>query len=191
MTFDRYQHHRQSTRLAGWDYSSPGRYFITIWVKAGLCYFGRIVNNKVILSKYGRIVEQKWLEIENNRKNIKLDEFIIMPNHLHGIIIITHRIKSVNTSQTDNSNKTRSGRLFRLKANSISSITGQFKSNCKKKIEKFLQYESMDTPYFSWHRNYHDHIIRSENELKNIRQYILNNPKNWDDDKFNPINFKE
>jgi putative transposase len=191
MPFDRFQYHRKSTRKPGWDYTRPGRYFITIWVKGGLSYFGKIVNNKVILSKYGKIVEQKWLEIEKKRENIKLDEFIVMPNHLHGIIIITHRIKSVNTSQTDNSYNTRSGRLFRLKANSIGSITGQFKSNCKKKIEKLLQYESMDTPYFSWHRNYHDHIIRSENELKNIRKYILNNSKNWDDDKFNPINFKE
>lgn len=191
MTFDRFRHHRQSTRLPGRDYSSPGKYFITIWVKGGLCYFGRIVNNKVILNKYGKIVEEKWLEIEINRKNIKLDKFIIMPNHLHGIIIITHRIKSVSTSQTDNSDKTRSGRLFRLKANSIGSITGQFKSNCKKQIEKLLKYESMDTPYFSWHRNYNDQIIRSDRELKNIRNYIRNNPKNWDDDKFNPINFKE
>jgi len=191
MPFDRFRHHRKSNRLPGWDYTRPGRYFITIWVKGGLCYFGKIENNKVILSKYGKIVEQKWLEIEKNRKNIKLDEFVVMPNHLHGIIIITHRIKSASTSQIDNSYKTRSGKLFRLKANSIGSITGQFKSNCTKKIEKLLQYESMDIPYFSWHNNYHDHIIRSEKELKNIRRYIRNNPKNWDDDKFNPINFKE
>ncbi len=177
--------------MPGWDYTRPGRYFITIWVKWGVCYFGKVSNKKMILNKYGKIVERKWIEIEKKRKNVILDEFIVMPNHFHGIIIITHRIKSESNPQTDKANLTRTGRSFRLQANSVGSIVGQFKSNVTKKIKNLLVNEPLDFPYFVWHRNYHDRIIRTKKELENVRKYIRDNPKNWDDDEFNPENYKE
>ena len=191
MSYHNLKHNRKSIRLPGWDYTLPGRYFITICVKGGVCYFGKIINGKMNVNKYGGVVEREWLEIEKNRSNIKLDKHVVMPNHFHGIIIITHRIKPPNPPEEDINNLTRSGRVFRLKANSIGSIVGQFKSDVTKQIEKILENEPITTPYFSWQRNYNDHIIRTEKELKNIRNYIRDNPKNWNDDEFNPLNWKE
>ena len=114
-----------------------------------------------------------------------------MPNHFHGIIIITRRISQPPSVESDVNYKTRSGGVFRIRANSISSIIGLFKSDAKKKIEKVLKNEPLTSPYFSWQRNYHDHIIRSEKELDTIRNYIRDNPNNWDDDEFNPLNLSE
>jgi len=186
-----FKHLRKSTRLPGWDYTRPGRYFITICVKRKMCYFGNITNGKIEINKYGKVVEREWLAIENNRRNIKIDEYIVMPNHFHGIIIITRRISQPPSVESDVNYKTRSGGVFRIRANSISSIIGLFKSDAKKKIEKVLKNEPLTSPYFSWQRNYHDHIIRSEKELDTIRNYIRDNPNNWDDDEFNPLNLSE
>jgi putative transposase len=191
MPYDKFRHNRKSLRLPGWDYTRPGRYFVTICVKGGVCYFGKIVNNKMMLNKYGLVVEKNWLHIEQSRKNVKLDEYVIMPNHLHGIIIITHRIKSPGAVHKPDSNMTKTGRSFRLQANSIGAIIGQFKSNVTKKIHKLLINEPVDFPYFTWHRNYDDRIIRTEKHLEIVRKYIRNNPKNWNDDENNPSNYKE
>jgi len=159
-----------SIRRKGHDYTSPGKYFITINTDAKINWFGLIVKGKMHLSPIGEIVKEEWLKSENLRDNIKLDEWIIMPNHIHGIIII--KTTPVKTARWAVSSSNRGGcQTITLKPNSIGSIIGQFKSICSKKIRK------EGFKYFKWQNRYYDHIIRDENELNIIRTYIRLNPQ--------------
>lgn len=179
--YDPEMHHRRSIRLQGYDYSQAGAYYITICTQKRACLFGQIVDGEMVLNEYGEIVKTEWLKTSKIRRNITLDEFVIMPNHLHGIIIITeknemanivgaiHRIAPTNEIQQPP----------RLQSGSMGAIIGQYKSIITKRINQIR-----DTPGFSvWQRNYYEHIIRNENELNRIRKYILNNPANWLNDK--------
>ena len=164
-----------SNRLECWDYTAPGHYFITICIKNMQCLFGRIINGRMQLSPIGKIIADEWQKTEAIRPNVNLDQWIIMPNHIHGIIIITER-KKVQTSRRDVSTC--------LRPNSLGSIVGQFKSVCTKRIWAAGYHD------FRWQRNYHDHIIRNEKSLNRIRQYIQNNPLKWELDEYYPDNQK-
>jgi putative transposase len=190
---DRYR--IKSIRKNGHDYSSPGKYFITINTDAKINWFGSIQNGKMQLSPTGEIVRKEWLKSEIVRHNIQLDEWIIMPNHIHGIIIInkTHvetarwavsssiSINTVSSSNTINdaiTSKTVAlntdnnyyNRTSILKPNSLGSIIGQFKSICTKRIRK------NGYKYFKWQDRYYDHIIRNDNEFQILKSYIKLNP---------------
>ena len=169
----------ESCRLKGWDYAQAGYYFITICTKNRIDYFGKIENGKIHLSHVGEIVKEEWIKTAMIRKNVILDEFIIMPNHIHGIIFINNyertnepikfgKIVAVETSRRD----VTTAKL--LQPNSIGSIICQFKSICTKKINK--QYGQN---YFFWQDRYYDHVIREEQSLYKIREYIFNNPIKW------------
>jgi putative transposase len=165
----------ESTRLRGWDYSDPGYYFVTICTKDRICYFDKVVHSQVVLSDIGMIVFEEWKETEKKRHNIKLDSWIIMPNHIHGIIIITEKCDHpVETSRRDVST------TIKLKPDSLGSIIGQFKSVCAKKIRQ------MGNDNFEWQSRFYDHIIRNDQSINNIRRYIQYNPKQWDMDRNNP-----
>ena len=174
MTLFRQKYRVESSRLSGWDYSSSGMYFITICTFGMKCFFGEIVKGEVILSEAGKIVISEWLQTAIVRENVILDEYQVMPNHFHGIIALekkvltkletTHRVVSTKASGT-------------LKANSIGSIIGQFKSVCTKAIQR----TNRD---FGWQARFHDRIIRNEAELENIRRYIFYNPMEWEEDEF-------
>jgi len=226
MPYDSFKHHRRSIRLRGYDYTSPGAYYVTIDTHAGLCLFGEIVGGVMILNPCGQIVSDFWSAIPAHFPNVQLDEFIVMPNHVHGIIMIiaindgretvraTHRVAlNDGTVQNDgtpqingipqinsipqndgiprNGGITQFNRATRwvaptnarptLSSNSIGSMIGQFKSAATKQI---IQSHIMPAPRI-WHRNYHDHIIRDNDELTRIREYIRNNPLQWDIDKSN------
>ncbi|MGB9882897.1 MAG: transposase [Microgenomates group bacterium] len=176
-----------SIRLKNWDYSSSGFYFVTICTYQKQCFLGEIINGKMKLSKIGEIVYQEWINTKQIRKNIDLDEFIIMPNHLHGIIVIKNKLNvkinkyqfNVETSRRDVSTIKN---IFKLKPNSLGSIIGQFKSKTTKKIHN-LGYLN-----FHWQSRFWDHIIRNEKSLNEIRQYIKNNPLKWAEDEENPKN---
>ncbi len=180
-------YHRKSIRLKGYDYSSNGAYFITICVKDRVSIFGEIVNGKMNLNGYGKIVLEEWLKTEEIRENVIMDEFIIMPNHFHGIIFIedSGRGDPVGSPIFSDNEKRASHRLApteskTLKPNSLGAILGQFKSISTKKINKLNQI------YFQWQRNYYEHIIRNEKALNNIRKYIIENPLKWQLDRENP-----
>jgi len=123
----------ESTRLAGWDYTAQGLYFVTICTKNWRCFLGKLIDEEIQLSKVGEIVAEEWQKIERKRLNIKLDEWVVMPNHIHGIINIKKKKSdsSVETFQRDVSKNVKSPRL---QANSLGSIVGQFKSVCTKRI---------------------------------------------------------
>lgn len=169
------RHQRKRNRLKHFDYSSSGYYFVTICVNKRECVFGEIENKKMILNELGKIVENQWLWLERQYKYTELDGFQIMPNHLHGIIVI--RRKSSNTVGTG------LDLSLQKKYLSLSNIIGAFKTTSSKLIHQIKH-------SFRWQRSFYDHIIRHEESLQKIRQYIIDNPRNWETDRNNPKNIK-
>lgn len=172
---------RRLNRLKDYDYSQIGYYFVTICTKNKIEHFGKIENGKTILNRYGEITQRYWKGIPNNYKNVRIDEFIIMPNHIHGIIIIKENYDNVvRTEQcsvpTDNTNKMSKRKNY----GHLSKIVKSFKDIVTKVIR-----EQFNDFGFQWQRSYYDHIIRNETSLAKIREYIVNNPLKWDLDKDN------
>jgi|688.fasta_scaffold05694_21 REP element-mobilizing transposase RayT len=180
-------HHRRSIRLQGYDYSQTGIYFVTICTHQRQCLFGEIRNGKMLLNQIGKIVAQEWLKSAEIRQEIVLDEWIIMPNHLHGIVVID---KKDDNDLKDDNNKGASlaplqrNELGKRKPKSLSSFIGGFKSSVTKRIKSICDHPN---PVI-WQRNYHEIIVRDENQLNQIRQYIMNNPQKWDKDPEKPDN---
>ena len=204
MTLFKNKYRVESHRMPGWDYSGNGIYFITIVVQNRRCLFGEIINNEMKLNNFGIIVNDEWIKSAQIRRELFIDEFIVMPNHLHGIVIIknmagqsmelsrslveTHCRASLCTVNSHRAEKNKSGqsKLYR-KPKSISSFIAGYKSAVTTKCNNIL--ENQNKPVFDrykrlWQKNYHDHIIRNEKEYWRIKNYILNNPQNWDEDKF-------
>lgn len=129
---------------------------------------GNVVDGKAILFSAGEIIYEEWKRTELLRCNVLLDEFVIMPNHFHGIIVITDKIE----------NETSQRLVSTLKPNSLGSIIGQFKSVSTKRIHAEVNKN------FSWQPRFYEHIIRNEKELYNIRNYIYLNPVKWELDKY-------
>jgi REP element-mobilizing transposase RayT len=167
-------HHRHSIRLKGYDYSQPGAYFVTIVTHLRQCLFGEIANNEMILNDYGKISEQCWNDIPKHYPNAITDEFVIMPNHIHGIIILNDNGSIVGAK---NFSPLLQNERPRGTTQTIGSIVRGFKIG----VTKWFRQNS--NIYSVWQRNYYEHIIRNEIELNNIRKYILNNPLNWKTDK--------
>ncbi len=176
MRFDPEKHHRRSIRLPGYDYSQSGSYFITICTHNRECLFGEIVNNEMVLNEYGNIVKNCWIETKIIRPGIQLDEFVVMPNHFHGIIVITDEYrKNVGAYCDTPLHENR----FHSPSRTIGSIVRGFKSQTTKQINQIRQTPGMPV----WQRNYYEHIVRDKMDLHRIRQYIMDNPKNWEMDK--------
>ena len=174
----------ESTRLRGYDYSRNGVYFITICTKNRICLFGEIVidvtpntpnfiSAKIKLSDAGEIVYDCWYDLPNHYPNLILDEFIIMPNHVHGIIIIENNIET--GLRPVSTEKQKYG---------LSEFVRAFKSFSSRRINEIRKPNRSEI----WQPRFYDHIIHSDNELDRIRNYIKNNPKNWVNDRNN--NFK-
>ena len=178
MKYDSQKHHRQSIRLHGYDYSQTGGYFLTIVTHDHECLFGDIINGEMVLNDFGKIVQQEWLKTPKIRPEIKLDNFIVMPNHVHGIIMI---IDNFGGNRTDLGAYGGTS-LRNLKPKSIGSIMAGFKSVVTKCINKHRGTPGVPV----WQRNYWEHVIRDEYDLNRIREYIINNPLHWDMDNENP-----
>ena len=182
---------RKYNRLRKWDYSTPHWYFVTICTQNHHELFGEIVKGKMALNEYGEITEHTWFDLPNHNPKIKLDEFILMPNHIHGIIIIKDTSdytvgtdsKSVLTSESE-TKQTGSEPVPTKKNLGLPEIVRQFKTFSARRINK----NRNTTGQQVWQRSYYDHIIRTENSLENIRLYIRKNPQSWETDKNNPEN---
>ncbi|NJD23661.1 MAG: transposase [Melioribacter sp.] len=153
----------ESSRLKTWDYSNPWWYYITVNTKIHVSYFGRVEKGKMILSEIGKIVEKYWKEIPTHFPGIELDYYIIMPNHLHGIIIINPQVETPDRASLQNP--------------LLSQIINQFKGSVKRWANK------NNYTNFSWQPRFYDRIIRNEKELFNIRKYIEQNPLKWELEK--------
>jgi putative transposase len=198
MTFNPARHHRKSIRLKGWDYSRPGAYFVTMCVQNRECFFGKIISGRMVPNAAGKMVEKWHLELANKFTNIKIDEYVVMPNHFHSIIIIAGADLRVCPSfhcnyesidgQTKMGEHTGSPRRETKNNNNLSSIMQWFKTMTTNEYIRHVKTNGW--PPFAgklWQRNFYDHIGRDENELFRIRQYIRNNPQNWDADDEKPI----
>ena len=178
MIYNPDNHHRQSIRLKGHNYSQAGAYFVTICSWKRECLFGEVVNGEMRLNEQGGIAYREWHRSSVIRKEIELDIFVIMPNHIHGIVIIhTNPLSAVEAN----------GRSpLRMEPKSISSFIAGYKSSVTKRINQIRNTPSMPL----WQRNYYERIIRNEDELSRVREYILHNPVQWPQDENNPVNMK-
>jgi REP element-mobilizing transposase RayT len=194
--FDPWKHHRRSIRLKGYDYSSEGAYYITIVTQGRQCLFGEIIDGEMCLNVYGKLVQKWWNEIPNHFPNVELGAFIIMPNHVHGIIFITtERRGEVLSSRKNPSNNIQAANI--KEANNLDGVTPPLRKPTLGQIVAYFKYQSTKemnriesdkaiTKF--WQRNYYEHIIRDEEDLQNKTDYILANPTLWDEDDDNPKN---
>ncbi|MEW6088305.1 MAG: transposase [bacterium] len=211
-------HHRNSIRLKDYDYAREGAYFVTICCWNKECLFGEIgigvgagskpalspkpaLNPKpaqMILNDTGRMIEDTWNDLPNHNVCIELDEFVIMPNHIHGIIVlaglaglepvtsraglepVTNRAGLEPVTNRAGLEPAPTGHNVMKMRHGLPEIIRQFKTFSAKRINKLRQTPGVPV----WQRNYYEHIIRNEIELNKIREYIINNPFNWQDDEY-------
>ncbi|HLF20317.1 MAG TPA: transposase [Bacteroidota bacterium] len=177
MKYNPNNHDRRSTRLKGFDYSQPGKYFVTICTFDRECLFGEIAGQEMRLNEMGKVVQEEWLKTKDVRSNVDLDKFVVMPNHIHGILII----KGVNVGATCRVAPTKNNPPHSLQSGSLGAIIGQFKSVAAKRINRI---QGIGVPV--WQRGFHDRIIRNEQDLNRFRKYIQDNAANWHEDEENP-----
>ncbi|ODS33636.1 MAG: hypothetical protein SCARUB_01236 [Candidatus Scalindua rubra] len=170
-------HHRRSIRLKRYDYSQQGTYFVTICNQNPLFLFGHIAEEKMLLNDAGKFANKCWLEIPEHFPHVTLDEFIVMPNHIHGIIII-NTMTNVGVQNLEPLHK--QNKYQQIIPKSIGSIIRGFKIGVTK------WFRTNTNIYNVWQRNFYEHIIRNEKELNKIREYIINNPLRWQLDRENP-----
>ena len=177
MIYDPDKHHRRSIRLRGYDYSAQGAYFVTICVRGRECLLGDVIGGKMCLSEYGRAVTECWDAISDHSGHVDVDAFVVMPNHIHGIIVIVRA--------TDTSPDTVAHRSRRPKGppqGSLGAVVGAFKAAAIRRINVLRGAPGATF----WQRNYYEHIIRDSAALARIRAYIESNPARWKDDQLHP-----
>ena len=155
--------YRKINRLIKYDYSQPGYYFVTICTSNRVECFGNVENGVMVLNQDGQAAEKHWIDSPAHYKNVDIDEFIVMPNHLHGIIII------------------KDSKIEGLQ-NNLSKIVGSYKNVVTKEIHK------KGNQNFAWQASFYDHVIRKDESLDKIREYIKNNPLKWELDRNNLSN---
>jgi REP element-mobilizing transposase RayT len=174
VTYDPDKHHRRSVRLRDYDYTQAGAYFVTICTYRRVCLFGDMVNGCMQLNDCGQIVTAHWDDLVNHYPHVELDVFVVMPNHVHGIIVLTDNVgaglKPAPTTTT--------------RHHGLPEIVRGFKTFSSRRINYLRKMPGQPV----WQRNYYEHVIRSEEELDRIRQYILDNPAKWPEDGENPQN---
>ena len=189
-----------STRLQSWDYAKNGLYFVTICTKNNEHYFGEIIDGEMQLSQIGEIVESEWIKTFEMRPdmNLRMDKYVVMPNHFHAIIIIgenrynthcgnampcrdaMHCVSTTTTAQTVIPITQPKLNQFGRQSKNLSSVIRGFKIGVTKNA-RILD------PDFEWQSRFYDHIIRDSKSLKKIQDYIFNNPLQWKDDKYNNL----
>jgi putative transposase len=162
-------HKRRSIRLKDYDYSQSGEYFITICTHNHECLFGEVVDEGIKLSPQGKTAQQCWLDIPMHFNNAELDEYVIMPNHIHGIIIL--KDNSVGTRHAVSLHE----QFGKPKCGTIPTIVRSFKSAATRQIR--ILTNEYEIPI--WQSRFYEHIIRDDKDLDNVREYITNNPFNW------------
>jgi REP element-mobilizing transposase RayT len=188
-------HHRRSIRLKGYDYSQAGLYFITICTQNRECLFGHITNGEMILNDAGKMVETEWLNLKTRFPNIELHEYVVMPNHFHGILeIVGAALVAAQSAQSalvaaqsaqSQTEKDKGQPQGIAPTKTVGDMMDAFKSITT--VEYIRGVKNSGWQPFDgklWQRNYYEHIIRNEKSYETISEYILNNPAKWQDDKF-------
>lgn len=183
---------RRSIRLPEYDYASRGAYFVTVVSHKRMDIFGEIQAEMIILSLIGNIVDECWHAIPNHFPKVNVDQFVVMPNHVHGILIISADVTVGATHESPLRQKPllqqkQSQQQKRAKGpppGSLGAIIGLFKSSVTKRVHQI----GISSPEQIWQRNYYEHIIRDEQDYQKICEYILSNPSNWEIDKeYSPL----
>ena len=176
-------HHRRSIRLKGYDYSQAGAYFITICAHNRECLFGEIVDEEMVLNEYGKLVEYTWADLVNHVEGIELVAFVVMPNHVHGIIDIVGAGSEPARTEPARTEPARTEPAPTEPAPTgrygLPEIVRQFKTFSARRINTLRN--TSGTPV--WQRNYWEHIIRNEKSYNDIAAYITNNPVQWEIDQ--------
>lgn len=190
MKYNPDKHHRRSIRLKGYDYSQAGLYFITMCVQNRECLFGKIENGEMILNDAGKMVEHWYYELENKFNDIKCHEMVVMPNHFHCIIenvgtVVGTDLRVCPNNESDKSDTFgEQNTLGEHVGSPLHRVVQWFKTmTTNHYIRGVKQHNWKQFNGKSWQRNYWEHIIRNENDYQRIAQYIIYNPKNWDNDK--------
>jgi REP element-mobilizing transposase RayT len=211
MAFNPEKHHRRSIRLKGYDYSMAGAYFVTMCVSNRQRLFGNVIDGKMILNEAGRMVETIWMQLAIRFEFIELDEFTVMPNHFHGILVLSGRGEScirpvsdescIRTDSDESCIRTGRGESC-IRPSTVSGDhkdrpDGTLPGTVGRVIQAFKSISTHEyingvkhknwTPFPGklWQRNYYEHIIRDDESLKRIRAYIINNPLQWAYDREN------
>jgi REP element-mobilizing transposase RayT len=167
-------HHRRSLRFDRWDYREVAVYFVTITTQARIRLFGTVAGGQVMLSASGEIAQEEWLNSAALRAEVELDLFVVMPNHVHGLVVLLPKqdLPELPTAAA------------RFASGSLGALVGGFKSAASRRIN-----ELHGTPGRRvWQRNYYDRVVRDDDELDQIRAYIDDNPRHWSQDPENPVN---
>jgi len=177
-------HRRRSIRLPGYDYTQPGAYFITICTYNGQHLLGEVVDGAMCLNAYGQIVQEEWFRTADLRPYVRLeaDEFVVMPNHVHGILWTVDNDDVGAQRRCAPTEPVGGTTSANVKPGSLGAIIRAFKSAVTKRINQMRGTPSAPV----WQRNYWEHIIRDERALRAIRRYIINNPLRWHLDRYNP-----
>ena len=170
---------RRRQRLSNYDYSQPGAYFVTICTHGRACLFGHVCDSTVSLNGTGQIVYQTWAEMGEHYAGIGVDEFVVMPNHLHGVLFISDIDRPIGQPPE--------GRAQGAAATSLPDIMRRFKTLSTNRIRKGTRDSSSSSPpHLIWQRSYYEHVIRNDESLNRIREYIVSNPVQWSLDRENP-----
>jgi putative transposase len=180
MKFDPQKHHRRSIRLPNYDYAQAGGYFITIVTYQRNMLFGKIVDEEIRLNDLGKIADECWHAIPDHFPNVELGAYVVMPNHVHGILIINDG-PATNSLLVVGARHASPLRPHGVKPKSIGAIVGSFKSAVTKRGRREHNITGV------WQRNYYEHVIRNQEEWDRIQRYIVANPSRWADDQENPI----
>lgn len=207
MTFNSDIHHRRSIRLKGYDYLQAGAYFVTICTQNRECLFGGITDGQMALNNAGRMVQMVWDKIPEHYAGIKTDAFVVMPNHIHGIIVLVGagpracpdtKPTGVGQSQKGQPRGVAPTGMEQSRFTgqprgvaptlSLPDVVHRFKTMTTKRYADGVKQDGWASfPGKLWQRNYYERIIRDEDELNRIREYILNNPRQWEFDRENPV----
>lgn len=176
---------RRTIRLRGYDYSQPGVYFITVCARERESLFGQVVGNLMERNESGEIVSSYWGELANRYTEATLDAFVVMPNHMHGIVLVgaIRELPLRGAPARGSSLLTSSSDRLQRRNMLVPKMVGWFKMNAAKQINHLRG--AAGTPV--WQRNYWEHVIRDEESLNRIREYIATNPARWHLDAENPL----
>ncbi|MBN2117756.1 MAG: hypothetical protein JW730_14365 [Anaerolineales bacterium] len=178
--FDPEKHHRRSIRLKKYDYSQPGGYFITIVTYQRDCLFGEIIGSEMQLNDFGCIVDECWRAIPDHFPNVELGAYVVMPNHVHGIIVI-HAGMAPNSAPSVGAQHAAPLQKPNVKPGSLGAIVRSFKSAVTHRIGREVNATGI------WQRNYYEHVIRNHEDWDRIHRYIESNPSLWAEDEENPV----
>jgi REP element-mobilizing transposase RayT len=184
MSFNPELHHRRSIRLRGYDYSTGGAYFVTICAWQRECLFGEVVDGALRLNEAGHLVTATWESLSERFQTVLLDQHIVMPNHFHGTLVLSGlgAASSATLGLGAASSAPTSGLGAASSAPTLGNVVRAFKSISAISINRALDRQGIPL----WQRNYYERVIRNEQELTAIRQYIVENPARWNDDENHP-----